>query len=393
MNKFFTHLCAITVLGMTLTSCETDNAKEIFNTSYTFERNGKSTVNYEGQNIRHKMVKEIVEGLKNNDYSYNRLNAMLSHQAGNQDFEDISLNQSEKNVKSKIAVSEGLFSNHQNLSIPLQEEFSQFIREQKEVMKNKEQEANAGIAGSLLIGSKTRYINEKGIEVDQLFKKGIIGGLMLDQALNHYLVKVKKDRNEAGNEIYTPMEHHWDEAFGYLFGGGDEYVKAPNAKGEFPNNNEFIKYANALSRNPHFKGFADGLFNDFVTGRKAIVDKRYEVRDRTIQSIQEKASKVVAIRAVFYLMKSAEQIDAGTAINAFHGLSEALGFIYTLQFTHNPATGEPYFSHEEVNELIALFKENQGLWSVSKETVERTANKIAERFGFSVEQAKADAPE
>ena len=73
------------------------------------------------------------------------------------------------------------------------------------------------------------HVNSKGLELDQAFVKGLIGGLCLeDQITNNYLTVGKLDvgnnisdnDNEVldGDNNYTTMEHYWDEGFGYLYG-------------------------------------------------------------------------------------------------------------------------------------------------------------------------------
>ena len=61
------------------------------------------------------------------------------------------------------------------------------------------------------------------------------------------------------------------------------------------------------------------------------------------QIIKETLSKVVAIRAAYYLEDAALQTDLSASY--FHSLSEGYGFIMSLQFTVD-ANGNPYYTHE-----------------------------------------------
>ena len=80
--------------------------------------------------------------------------------------------------------------------------------------------AEPGVPGVLPDGSDMRELNAKGMELDQLFTKGLIGALCGDQIIYGYLSEIKIGDNvdnvrpESGG--YTTMEHHWDEGY-YLF--------------------------------------------------------------------------------------------------------------------------------------------------------------------------------
>ena len=72
----------------------------------------------------------------------------------------------------------------------------------------------------------------------------------------------------------------------------------------------------------------------------------------------------------------------------FHDLSEGFGFIYSLQFTHNPDTGAPYFSRSEVNDMLEdlLNASGNGFWDVPTNTLRTLSTDIAARFDFTVDQ-------
>ena len=93
------------------------------------------------------------------------------------------------------------------------------------------------------------------------------------------------------------------------------------------------------------------------------------------------AQKVVAIRGVHYLKESGELEGEALSDGVAHGISEGLGFVYSLQFTYNPQTHKPYLSREEVMDTL----ENLDLWNgeASKETLETLSKNIAESFGFN----------
>ena len=400
MKKVLVYAGALALMGTVFTGCNNSDDESIVVVEpveakeyYNFVRNGESTVMYDGQNTRLNMVDQIVGVLKNPTYKNDKFQSMFNHQEGHDDFDGknkAELDASNKNVKSKIASSVGLFNEGKSdLSMKIKGQFSEFLRMQaEEVFPRWEESASVGVAGVLPDGK--RRVTSKGYEADQLFKKGIIGGLILDQSLNNYLVKTKNDNNDAyeAGSNFTTMEHHWDEAYGYMFGGTEGYVEGRDGK-YYPDGNEFIHYATTVNKNSHFNGISYKIFRAFVDGRQAIVEKKYNLRDRNIAIIQENASKVVAVRGVYYLLEGADEIQKGTRESGFHALSEGLGFVYSLQFTHNPTTGKPYFSHEEITNILdgRLLKDN-GLWTVSAEEITSVAKEIANRFGFTLDQAR-----
>jgi hypothetical protein len=93
---------------------------------------------------------------------------------------------------------------------------------------------------------------------------------------------------------------------------------------------------------------------------------------------------------VFYLNEGKTKLGTANGKAAFHALSEAYGFIWCLRFTQNPTTKAPYFSKEEVDAMLAdLVKGANGLYDVDylNSALVTIAQKIATRFGFTVEQA------
>ncbi|MFD2550435.1 DUF4856 domain-containing protein [Bizionia sediminis] len=400
MKKLF---MAAGLTAMILTSCSSDddnNTPVVDNgvvapVTYTFERNGASTVSFSGQTTRILMANELASALKDNAKTEAELDAMFAHVEGEADFSDPDLNASNKNIRSKVAASTDFFSANVTVANAIKTDFDTWIANQvSEVYPNWNQPATAGVPGSIqeLNNSSVRYVDAKGLELNQAVAKGLIGGLMADQILNNYLSTSVLDAgsNTANNtnkvleegKTYTTMEHKWDEAYGYLYGAEDNpSVPVLGADG-FLN-----KYLSRVDNDSDFAGIADDIYKAFKLGRAAIVANNYDVRDQQAQIIREKVSKVIAIRGVYYLQAGKDKIAAGDMGSAFHQLSEGFGFIYSLQFTRKPNTNEPYFTHEEVmgyiNELLA----GNGFWDVTAETLDMISDEIAARFNFSVANA------
>ena len=398
MNKrIFINLFIVSSL---IFSCSNDddavnNAPQILApATYSFERNASSTVSYSGQTTRILMGEQLVDGLMDPFRSEAELDAMFAHQEGDNDFADASLNASNKNIRSKTAASTDYYSANTTAASSIKADFDNWIAEQvSDVYPNWDNDASAGNAGKIQEagGGPVRYVNAKGLELDQAVNKGLIGALMVDQILNNYLSTSVLDagdnraNNDAGildgNNNYTTMEHKWDEAFGYLYGTDD-------ANNPQLNQDSFLnKYLSRVENDADYTGIAQRIYDAFKLGRAAIVAKDYTVRDQQANLIREEISNIMAIRSVYYLQQGKLNFEANKKGAAFHDLSEGFGFIYGLQFTREPNTDVPYYTKAEVDAFIAQLMEGNGFWELSNETLDTMAQDIAARFGLDLDQA------
>tara|TARA_B110000093_G_scaffold51054_1_gene54782 strand:+ start:226 stop:1383 length:1158 start_codon:yes stop_codon:yes gene_type:complete len=361
--------------------------------TYNFARDGATTVSYSGQSTRIAMGQEFVSALKDETKTEAELDAMFDHQAGSADFSDADLNASSKNIRSKTAASTDLFSSNTTDATAIKNQFDSWIAEQvSDVFPNWSSDASAGVAGKIQEagGGSTRYVNGKGVEINQAINKGLIGGLMADQMLNNYLGSAVLDAgtntadNDAGTladgKNYTTMEHKWDEGFGYLYGADDQENPTLGAD-SFLN-----KYLARVDGDTDFQGIATTIYDAFKLGRAAIVNKDYLTRDAQVDIIRENVSKVIAIRAVYYLQQGKANLGTDWA-SSFHDLSEGFGFVYSLQFTRNPGTSSAYFSTSEVNAFITTLTSGNGFWDLTADQLDTMSETIAARFGISVAQA------
>lgn len=367
--------------------------------TYTFERSGSSSVDYNGQTTRIRMAEELSSALLNPQNTNESLLSMYDN-SGNNAFNDPALNASSKSIKSKVAASRDYFSGNTVLSFEIKAELENWLELQaSEVFPSWNQMASPGVAGQLADGSSVRYVSADGLEYNQAFAKSLIGALMLDQMLNNYLSPAVLDEgnNRVDNDNalvlegtnHTTMEHKWDEAFGYLFGNTPDVSQALLTLGQ---DDSFLnKYLARVEGDPDFEGIAFDVYDAFIAGRTAIVNSDYDSRDEYADIIKEKMSEVIAVRAVHYLDQAyfLLEVQSSNKGTIFHDLSEAYGFIYSLQFTQNPATGQAYFSNSEVSSFLNELMNDgpNGLWDVQAETVSGLASTIASRFGFTVEQA------
>ncbi len=389
--------------GLTLVSCTSDDAptpggNEIeIPVNYTFERDNSSTVSYDGQTARLQMTSELTSNFTDFDNASEEL--LLNMFANENDpFSNASLNESSKSVKSKVAASKLYFSTNNVESAEIRADFDNWIRVQmNEVASSRDQLAEAGQAGQIADGNAVRYVDSKGMEMDQAFAKSLIGGLVVDQMLNNYLSSVVLDEgdNRTNNDqkiveegkVYTTMEHKWDEAYGYLY--GDPSIPSENPNAALGDNEDglLFKYLGRVEGDEDFAGIAEETFEAFKTGRAAIVAGDYQTRDEQVAIIRENISEIIGIRAVYYMQAGKNALAANDFGGAFHDLSEGFGFIYSLRFTNKPGTNMPYLSKEKVDMFKEQLLAGNGFWDVTPETLDSISEEIAAAFDFSVAEA------
>lgn len=396
-------LFSAALAGVTLVSCTSDDSLSPENenletpATYNFERDNSSTVDYNGQTTRLQMAAELNSNF--NDFD-NATEELLLNMFANENaaFENASLNESSKSVKSKVAASNLYFSTNTVESTEIKNDFDTFISEQMTTVKSaKDQLAEAGVAGQIADGSSVRYVNEKGLEYNQAFAKGLIGALLLDQIANNYLSSAVLDEgdNRANNDAeiteegkpYTTMEHKWDEAYGYLYGDPSIPTANPNTVLNESDDRLLFSYLGQVDEDEDFAGIAEETFEAFKTGRAAIVAGDYAKRDEQVAIIRENLSKVIAVRAVHYLQGGKNALAENDKGAAFHELSEGFGFIYSLRFTHDPSTGAPYLAKAQIDAFKEKLLSGNGFWDVSPEILDEISEEIAAAFGFSVSEA------
>lgn len=376
------------------TSCSSDDDTNMISVpaTYTFERNGSTTVDFNGQTTRIKMADELAGVLKDPTQTEENLDGMFTN-TGNK-FSDAALNSSTKSIRNKTAASADYFSANTTDAAEIKADFDTWIAAQvNEVYPNWNVDASSGVAGKIQEagGGADRWVNAKGLEYDQVIVKGLIGALMVDQMLNNYLSTSVLDEasNRTDNDVYvlvsgknyTTMEHKWDEAFGYLYGKEADITNPVLGVDQYLN-----KYVNRLNNDTDFDQMPGEIYDAFKLGRAAIVAKDYTTRDAQAQILREKISEIIGIRVVYYLQQ-AKLTLANDKAAAFHDLSEGVGFIYSLQFTRKPNTNEPYFTKSEVETYMNTLLAGNGFWDLTTTTLDDLSNTIASRFNFTVEQA------
>lgn len=384
------------------TSCSSDDdAGTTVNlevpSTYTFERNSSSTVDFSGQTVRLQMLQEMgatfsTAAANGTSLDATELQNMFSNT--NNPFASAELNNSGKNIKSKTAASADYFTFFLGGGSTVEKTAVQTFFENQfstGAAASFGNTASAGVAGSYLDGTKVRLFSANGLEPQQILLKGLMGALMMDQISNQYLSVTILDQTSnrventnkvlVENENFTTMEHFWDEAYGYAYGADD----AVNNKLAF-----WSSYIEQVNDDADFNTISAEINVAFRKGRAAIEANDYVVRDQQIAIIQRDLALVAAVRAVFYMQEGKAKLVTDNGAKAFHALSEGYGFIMSLRYTRQPGTDNPYFSKTEVDTMLAsLTSGTNGLWDIDNLSpkLDAISVQIASRFGFSVAQA------
>ena len=402
MKNFYTILMLI--LGLTFISCndetedtvdvvdETDETTDTDTTeptlvipdTYSFNREGNSSVSYSGQTSRLEMAAELSSHLNDETKTRTELENMFNEGTG---FGNQGLAASGKKLGNKTASSSKASS---TVKAQFDSLIVHFTRDVAPAVSSAT-DADSAVAGIYTdpgADGRTVKINAKGHEINQLFTKGLMGALVADQIIWGYLTTSKLDGgtnkadNDAGTLVdgknYTTMEHYWDEGFGYLY-GLDADITTPTAEaGTYGGDVLVSKYMNKVDGSS-LPGIAKEIYDAFKHGRAAIVAGDYTVRDQQAEIVKTKISHIIGRKAADYLKSGASKIKDGKWADAHHALSEGWGFILSLQFTKNPATGEPYYSNTEVNQMLS---DIDNFWAVSTTELESMASNIESKFGF-----------
>ena len=383
------------IVTETVTEVETvtvTNNVYVLPEEYSFTRGGVSTVYYTGQTARVGMATELKSAMNNTAKTKDQIDTMFASGTG---FTNPTLDASGKNVRGKTAASPVASATVKPLFDGWIEEFTNTVAPAVTAGTT----AASGVAGSYTEadGSRTVKVTAKGFELNQVFSKGLIGALQVDQIVNNYLSFSKLDgaredndagiygyKNDQAENYITKMEHYWDEGFGYIYGLDSQFKPGlgdPATGRDTANLNYYLNKVNSQSNE---EGISDKIYNAFIAGRAAIVNKDYTERDKQAGIVSAEISKVVGYKAQSYLVDGAEDITNGDWADALHALSEAYGFILGLQFTKD-SSGNPYMTNDEVNDLLGrLSAGDGGFWERTPEELTAMAAEVATATGLTL---------
>lgn len=236
----------------------------------------------------------------------------------------------------------------------------------------------AGVVVSTTDDSKQYLLGTTGVEYAQLIEKGLMGACFYYQGTTVYM---GDDRMNVDNETVeegegTAMEHHWDEAFGYL-----------GVPIDFPTNTDGLffwgNYSNVVNG---VVGTNQNIMNQMLKGRAAISAKNLTARDEARAEARKQWELVSAATAIHYLNGGLNNIDDPSLKS--HNLSEAIAFVYALQFNEKKS-----ITNEQVNELLTIFAgssdfRNMNLYNTTGENINEAKDKLADYF--NLEDSKDD---
>ncbi|MFT7343590.1 MAG: hypothetical protein ACI9XP_000164 [Lentimonas sp.] len=305
--------------------------------TYTFtDANGNSTVSYSGQTDRLSHLESITSYAKSgtaNILTAQNLKDMYVNLNGNGNGQ-FSFS-STKQLKNKcFALDEGLYEQYMD-SIAV-------------ASQSNGQTASQGQAGILASGTSSYLFAKNGIEYTQLLEKGIMGGVLMYQALNVYFGddKMNVDNTAAvdpgAGEYYTKMEHHFDEAFGYF--GVDI---------DFPNTIPSEFWGEYCDKQNSTLGSNEIMISNFRKGRAAISNDYLGDRDAAILQIRKTWEEVSAYQAVTYIDQAISFFGNDQA-KFLHVLSEAYAFAYNLKYAPLETRRLSNAEHESMMDLFPL---------------------------------------
>jgi hypothetical protein len=361
MNKLLQILSLMLVLS--IAAC-TEDEPEMYTipTTYNFEN-----VSYSGQTERLAMLSEMTTYMKTantagNAVSADRLRAMFENDATNAGFvQTYSKQLKSKTFEAQRAVFEGLFDDFE-------------IASQSTLSGSNGQ---AGVVVSLN-GLKAYLMNGNGLEYTQAIEKGLMGACLYYQSTAVYL---GSDKMNVDNIVVTAgegteMEHHWDEAFGYLAVPID-----------FPTNTDGLvfwgKYSNGRDA---LLGTNAGIMDNFLKGRAAISNDDLTARDEAIIEIQANWELVSVGTAIHYLNNAIDDFNDDALRN--HSLSEVAAFVYSLQFNANKKV-----TVANVNDLLIQIGGNSNFtemnfYNVTEANLQAAKDQLAAYY--SLESVKND---
>ncbi len=232
-------------------------------------------------------------------------------------------------------------------------------------------EGQAGVVNSL-DGTKSYLLGDDGLDHAQLIEKGLMGACFYYQATAVYM---GADKMNVDNETVEPgegtaMEHHWDEAFGYL-----------GVPKDFPTTKDGILFwgSYADKRNAVLGSNAQ-LMDALLKGRAAISNKDLAARDEAIKEAQAQWELIAVGSALHYINESLNNFE-DMALRG-HALSEGVAFTYSLQFNPNKKV-----SNTQVGEILTLMGgsdafDKMNLYQADKTKLQEARDLLAGYYGL-----------
>ena len=350
------------LLALSFGACKKDEEGYTVPTTYNFVN-----VDYTGQKERLAMLSELRTYMSSAHVadapalSATRLHDMYNNR--NSPFTAANLNSSTRQLRDKTATSAQAIIDAALDSLAAASQFTG-------------QTASLGQAGVMPTNDNSRsyLLSSRGLEWAQIIEKGLMGSCFYYQATAVYLGEGKMNVNntDVTPGIGTAMEHHWDEAFGYL-----------GVPIDFPQNLDgLVFWGRYLNARNTLMGLNSTLMNAFLAGRAAISNKDMGQRDVEIIRVRRNWEKMIAGTAINYLNAAKRNVgqDAGVTL---HALSEAYAFIWCLKFG-----GDATITTAEIDNILLNLGGTSNplevnLYGVTANKINMSIDILADKFGLN----------
>jgi hypothetical protein len=357
ITRKFSLACLVALFSsLLITSCD-DTTED---TSYNIPENYEfENVDYSGQETRIAMLAELSAYAKtsNNGEVVSAAEMQAMFENSNAPFADEALNASSKNLKSKTF----------ELDQELIESYFQKLETATQTAATTGSNGTPGLVSSN-DGAKTYFFDENGYEYAQLIEKGLMGACFYYQTLGVYLTPAKigetVDNTEVEEGKGTAMEHHWDEAFGYL-----------SLPVNYPSSDESLNFWGKYidGRESDLKS-GTNLMSSFIKGRAAISADDMKTKAEATAEIYTEFELVAAATGIHYINSALGSYTDDALRN--HTLSEAWAFINALQYNPNKT-----LSTSEVVEIRDMLGDN--FYTVSRADLESAKVELATAFNLT----------
>ncbi|MGB0166411.1 MAG: DUF4856 domain-containing protein, partial [Luteibaculum sp.] len=191
------------------------------------------------------------------------------------------------------------------------------------------------------------------------------------------------NNNLVDGKNYTQMEHHYDEAFGYIGIAPDLSNADTDPKDQTRVNfwGEYIVKRHIADDSYPMVGVNELILDAFIKGRHAIVEKNYEERDAAIKTIAELMERVCANNALGYLEDAKGDTDTAARL---HHLSEAIGFLISMNAHLGNSGSEAMFprvsDQSKIDAALDIVGLESNLWDLSNAEIDQAIGLITSAF-------------
>jgi hypothetical protein len=355
MKKYFTTLCIISGLLLTMAGCKKSNTDSTptyaIPTTYNF-----ANVNFSDATTRLSMATEMA-------------NLMGTATSGTVDGTKLVAMFTNTNSPFAAAASNTSGLQIQNQCVAqLQTDIPNYIDSIVMVSKSilPASRGVAGIGASSVTPTSKYPLTGTGFNYAQIFKKSIMGGLITYQIVNNYMANATSSSLDNTTVIPgsgTAMEHNWDLAFGYW-----------GVPINFPTNKTGVafwgSYTTQIDSGFHANAI---LMAAFLKGRAAISNKDMVTAQAQATIITQTFERMTGAAALQEINEIKEALtDNAKRISA---LSECYGFVNSLKY--NP---KRTITDAQLNNILAQFPKN--FWDLTNTDITNIQTAIATQYNF-----------